>query len=64
MTDNEYERYLRQEVVKCPECCHFVVTVPAEDVPAQQLRGCLCGAVFFLDLDNPPRYAGVNDLGK
>lgn len=57
----DLERWVRQELVLCPECGELVCTVPAEGVPAQQLRGCPCGAVFGMDMYSVPRYADVND---
>lgn len=36
----------------CPECQEVTVTVPAEGVPNQSLRGCLkCDGVFVKDWD-------------
>lgn len=57
MTIIQMERAIQQELIECPQCGEDVCTVAAEGVPAQQLRGCPCGATFFIDMNSAPRYA-------
>jgi len=55
------ERRIQREWLLCPECGEWVHTKPAESVPAQTLRACdSCDAVFFMDLNEEPRYEKPN----